>query len=207
VGIGGILCCGYAGVLRERSQGLDKEKLRGDRVGSTRPVAVGLALGIGAGLLSAVLNIGYSSAQPLLVAAVHSGSSAFAGSNVIWLLMLPSGAVPNLCFCIYLMNKNATWKRFAMPNCAGLYGLSILMGLLWGGDIFVYGFASPKIGKLGPAIGWPLKLFAGLMTANLIGYWIGEWKHTHARDRRSMAIGLLVLLIAVVIPAWSSTLG
>jgi L-rhamnose-H+ transport protein len=207
VGIAGIVCCGYAGVLRERSQRLDKEKLRGDMVGSTRPIAVGLALCIGAGALSAVLNIGYSLAQPVISAAVHSGYSAFAGSNIVWLLMLTSGAVPNLCFCIYLMNKNATWKKYAMPNGATLFGLSILMGLLWGGDIFLYGFASPEIGKLGPAIGWPLKLIAGLMTANLIGYWIGEWKLTRALDRRWMAVGLLVLLIAVLILAWSSALA
>jgi hypothetical protein len=46
-----------------------------------------------------------------------------------------------------------------------------------------------------------------MITANLIGYWIGEWKLTHAQDRRWMAIGLLVSLIAVLILAWSSTLG
>jgi L-rhamnose-H+ transport protein len=207
VGVVGIACCGYASVLRERSQRLDKEKLRGDMVGSTRPISVGLALCIGAGLLSAVLNIGYSSAQPVLSAAVHSGFSAFAGSSIIWLLMLTSGAVPNLCFCIYLMNKNATWKKYTVPNGASLYGLAILMGLLWGGDIFLYGFASTKIGRLGPAIGWPLKLIGGMMTANLIGYGIGEWKLTRARDRLWMAMGLLVLLMAVLILAWSSTLG
>jgi L-rhamnose-H+ transport protein len=81
------------------------------------------------------------------------------------------------------------------------------MGLLWGGDIFLYGFASPKIGKLGPAIGWPLKLITGLLTANVLGYFIGEWKLTRAQDRRWMVGGLSVLLVAILILAWSSTLG
>jgi L-rhamnose-H+ transport protein len=207
VGIAGIACCGYAGILREKSQGQKKEKLRGDMVGSTRPIAVGLALCIGAGLLSAVLNIGYSMAQPVLRAAVRAGYSAFAGSNIVWLLMLTSGAVPNLCFCAYLMRKNGSWKRFAVPHSSTLYGLTILMGLLWGGDIFLYGFAAPKIGSLGPAIGWPLKLIAGLITANVLGYFIGEWKLTRAQDRRWMVIGLFVLVIAIGVLAWSSTLG
>ena len=207
VGIAGIASCGYAGFLREKSQGRDKERLRGNMVGSARSVAAGLALCIGAGLLSAVLNIGYSSAQPVLNAAVRAGYSSFAGSNLIWLLMLTSGAIPNLAFCGYLMAKNGTWKKFDLPNASSLYGLAVLMGLLWGGDIFLYGYASPKIGRLGPAIGWPLKLISGLITANLIGYFIGEWNLTRAKDRRWMVAGLFILFGAILILGWSSTLG
>jgi L-rhamnose-H+ transport protein len=207
VAIAGIAFCGYASLLREKSQGIEKEKLRGNMVGAARPIAAGLALCIGAGLLSAVFNIGYSSAQPVLAAAVHAGYSSFAGSNIIWLLMLTSGAVPNLCFCGYLMGKNASWKKYALPGSSVLYGLSVLMGLLWGGDIFVYGYASPQIGRLGPAIGWPLKLIVGLLTANLIGIFAGEWKRTRATDRNWMTSGLIVLLIAIPILAWASTLN
>jgi L-rhamnose-H+ transport protein len=207
VALVGIAFCGYAGLLREKSQRVEKERLRGDMVGSTRPIAVGLALCIGAGLLSAVFNIGYSSAQPVLVAAVHAGYSPFAGSNIVWLLMLGSGAVSNLCYCGYLMAKNASWKKFALPNSAVLYALAVLMGLLWGGDIFLYGVASPQIGRLGPAIGWPLKLIAGLATANVIGIFSGEWKLTRAKDRSWMVAGLVILLAAIPILAWASTLN
>lgn len=207
VGIAGIVGCGYAGLLREKSQRQAQEDLRGDMVGVPRPIAAGLALCIGAGLLSAVLNIGYSSAQPVLATAVRAGYSTFAGSNVIWLLMLTSGAVPNLAYCGYLMAKNGSWKKYAAPRGAVLYALAILMGLLWGGDIFLYGYASPKIGRLGPAIGWPLKLISGLITANVTGYFIGEWKRTEARERRWMVGGLAVMLVAIFILAWSSTLS
>ncbi|HUA98081.1 MAG TPA: L-rhamnose/proton symporter RhaT [Terracidiphilus sp.] len=207
VGIVGIALCGYAGFLREKSQGIHKERLRGGMVGKARPIAIGLALCVGAGLLSAVLNIGYALAQPVLAAALRTGYSAFAGSNIVWLLMLTSGAVPNLCFCAYLLRKNATWKKYALPHAAALYGLTVLMGLLWGGDIFLYGFASPKIGRLGPAIGWPLKLIAGLITANVMGYFIGEWKLTRAKDRVWMTVGLLVQFAAILVLGWSTTLG
>jgi L-rhamnose-H+ transport protein len=202
----GIAGCGYAGYLREKSQGAEKEKLRGNMVGAARSIAAGLVLCIGAGLLSAVLNIGYSLAQPVLAAAVSAGSSSFAGSNIIWLLMLVSGAVPNLCFCGYLLGKNASWKKYALPSSFTLYCLAVLMGLLWGGDIFLYGYASPKIGRLGPAIGWPLKLITGLLTANIIGIFSGEWKHTRRKDRGWMIAGLTVLLVAIPILAWASTL-
>ncbi|MGH9397618.1 MAG: L-rhamnose/proton symporter RhaT [Terriglobia bacterium] len=207
IGIAGIVCCGYAGFLKERSQKGEEEMARGKMVGQARPFGIGLWLCIGAGLLSAIFNIGYSLAQPVLETAVRMGHSAFAGSNLIWLLMLTSGAVANLCFCGYLFKKNGSWKKYAVSGSTSLYGMAIVMGLLWGGGTFVYGFASPKLGKLGPAIGWPLCLIAGLITANVWGFLTGEWKLTHPKDRRWMILGLLVLLAAIGTLGWSSALG
>jgi L-rhamnose-H+ transport protein len=207
IGIVGIACCGYAGAQRERSQKRDATALRGSMVGKARSFFTGLLLCVGAGLLSAVLNIGYSLAQPILHSATRLGYSPFAGSNAIWLLMLISGAIPNLVFCGYLMATNGSWSNYWQPKAGRLYSITILMGLLWGGDIFLYGFASPKIGRLGPAIGWPLKLIAGLIAANVAGYLIGEWKLTPVKARRWMVAGLAVMLAAIVVLGWSSMLA
>lgn len=207
IGIAGIACCGYAGLLKEKSQKGDTGIARGKMVGHARPFAMGLFLCAGSGLLSAVFNIGYSSAQPLLTTAVRMGHSAFAGSNLIWLLMLVSGAVPNLCFCVYLLQENKSWAKYREAGAGHLYMLATLMGLLWGGSTFVYGFASPELGKLGPAIGWPLSLITGLITANICGFSTGEWKFTQQKEQRWMAAGLTVLLVAIVTLGWSSTLG
>ncbi len=207
IGIAGIACCGYAGFLKERSQRSDRGSDRGNMVGHVRPFGTGLLLCAGSGLLSAVFNIGYSLAQPLLTTAVQMGHGAFAGSNLIWLLMLASGAVPNLGFCAYLFQKNNSFGKYREAGVGNFYVLAILMALLWGGSTFVYGFASPVLGKLGPAIGWPLTLITGLITANICGFATGEWKSTQQRERQWMAAGLTVLLIAIVTLGWSSTLG
>jgi L-rhamnose-H+ transport protein len=207
IGIAGIICCGYAGLLRERSQKGRAETVRGEMVGKTRPFWIGLLLCVGAGLLSAVFNVGYSSCQGMIETAVREGHSTFAGSNLIWLLMLMSGAVSNLCFCGYLFKRNGSWGKYATENSASLYTLAIAMGLLWGGSIFAYGFAAPKMGKLGPAIGWPITLIVGLATANMWGFLADEWRLAHSRDRGWMFVGLAVLLIAVGTLGWSSTLA
>ena len=205
IGIAGIACCGYAGFLRERSQKDEVDNMRGGMVGQARPFGVGLLLCAGSGLLSAVFNIGYSSAQPVLETAVRMGHSAFAGSNLIWLLMLTSGAVPNFFFCGYLFKKNDSWGKYAVANPSQLYILAIIMGLLWGGNTFMYGFASPKLGKLGPAIGWPLTLITGLITANICGFLTGEWRLTQLKDRVWMVAGLVAMLAAIATLGWSST--
>ncbi len=207
IGIIGIGCCGYAGFLKERSQKDQAESTRGEMVGQPRPFGIGILLCTGSGLLSAIFNIGYTSAQPVLNTAVRMGDSAFAGSNLIWLLMLVSGAVPNFFFCGYLFKKNGSWGKYAAQSSTSLYLLAGVMGLLWGGNIFVYGFASPELGKLGPAIGWPLTLITGLITANICGFLTGEWRLTRLKDRQWMVIGLVILLAAIATLGWSSALN
>ena len=203
----GIAFCGYAGTVKERSQRDQQEKVRGEMVGHARPFWAGLLLCAGAGILSAVFNIGYSSAQGIVNSAERFGNSAFAGSNLVWLLMLTGGAVANLAFCGYLFKKNHSWSKYSQPHSLPLYALAILMGLLWGGSIFVYGSAAPKLGKLGPAIGWPLSLTVGLLTANLCGILAGEWKLSRAPERAWMAAGLATLVAAIITLGWSSTLS
>jgi L-rhamnose-H+ transport protein len=205
IAIVGIAFCGFAGKLKEHSQ--MNENVRQEMVGKARPFWIGLLLCAGAGVLSAVFNIGYSSAQGIVQSAVRQGNSAFAGSNLVWLLMLTGGAIANLGFCVYLFKQNRTWAKYAQPRSASLYGLTLMMGLLWGGSIFVYGSAAPKLGKLGPAIGWPLSLSVGLLTANLCGIFTGEWCFSRAVERVLMGAGLLVLILAIITLGWSSTLS
>ena len=207
IGLIGVALCGYAGLRRERSQKGQEATVRGAMVGKARPFWIGLLLCAGSGLLSAVFNIGYASAQGLVDAGRRLGNSAFAGSNVVWLLMLTSGAVANLIFCGHLFRKNGTWAKYREQGAASLFGLAILMGLLWGGSIFVYGSAAPKLGQLGPAIGWPLSLIVGLLTANLCGMVTGEWRFSALADRMWMFAGLAVLLAAISMLGWSSTLA
>ena len=206
IGVAGFACCGYAGFLREASNEGKGNGTRGGMVGHARPFAIGILLCVGSGLLSAVLNIGYSLAQPVLRTAMLMGHSAFAGSNLIWVLMLTGGAIPNLCFCAYLFRRNGSWEKYAAGKSAPLYLLTILMGVLWGGSVFIYGLATTHLGKLGPAIGWPLHLTTGLITANVCGFLTGEWSLARFKDRQWMMLGLLVLVVASTILGWSSTL-
>ena len=73
------------------------------------------------------------------------------------------------------------------------------MAVLWGGSIFVYGAAAPRLGSLGPSIGWPLSLATGLLLANIIGIGLGEWRRAPRGAKKIMYSGILVLTIAIVV--------
>lgn len=194
----GVWLCGKAGCLREAPAGS----------GATGPeVITGILFSVGAGIMSAVFNIGYALALPIASAGERLGYSGFDATNAIWLLMLGFGSLPNIAFCSYLLGKNGTGKLFAAPERLSGFGLSILMGLLWGASIFLYGAAAPRLGDIGPSIGWPLSLAVALLVANLMGFLLREWRDAGARAIRYMRFGIATLVAAIVICAASTQVG
>ena len=194
----GVTLCGMAG--RRREGAADHAMTPGKR---TRAYF----FCIGSGIISAVFNVGYSLALPIADTGVRMGFSQFAATNTIWLLMLAAGSIPNVFFCLYLMNKNRS--RPLMTGAGGwrAWGLSILMGLLWGGSIFLYGAATPMLGDMGPSIGWPLSLAVGLLVANLMGVLLGEWRNANPNAARLMRYGIVTIMVAILLCAASSKSG
>jgi L-rhamnose-H+ transport protein len=194
--LAGVAICGSAGRMRD---------LRAPAA-SGAPVA-GYVYAIAAGVLSAVFNIGYALAQPVAEAGMRLGHSRFSATNFIWLLMLLAGALPNIVFCGYLVRRNAGGGLFFQGPAHRTWGLSMLMGVLWGASIFLYGAATPMLGDMGPSIGWPLSLAVGLVVANLMGTLLGEWRAAGPAPAGRMRMGILVLLFAIVLCALAAKAG
>jgi L-rhamnose-H+ transport protein len=183
----GVFLCGQAGRLRDGSGPAANPSLRG------------YLFAIAAGVMSAIFNIGFGLAHPIVARGTSLGISEFSSNNCIWLLMLGAGAIPNLAYCGYLMRRNRT-GGLLFESGAGRGWLSgCIMGLLWGGSIFLYGAAVPKLGDLGTAIGWPLSLAVGLLVANAMGLLLGEWRGAGSAAVNRMRMGLATLLIAIVL--------
>ncbi len=200
----GVILSGRAGSIRDAA----KTRSHPDtEVSGSAKLQLGYFFAAGSGVMSAVFNIGYAMALPISDTGVRLGFSRFASTNCIWLLMLGMGAIPNLIYCLYLMRKNATFSRLAASGAGRSWALSAVMGLLWGGSIFLYGAATPQLGSLGPSVGWPLSLAVGLVVANLMGLLLGEWRAAPSRAVRLMSSGLVLLLLAIVFCAWSAGIG
>lgn len=192
----GVALCGKAGRIRD-----------GSGPASGGPSVAGYVFAVVSGVLSAIFNIGYTLALPIADAGVRMGYSQFASTNCIWLLMLGAGAVPNVVYCSSLAKKHGTGKLFFGTPSARPWLLSCAMGLLWGGSIFLYGAATPRLGELGPSVGWPLSLAVGLLVANLMGVWLGEWRGVPGRAIASMRLGIGAILFAIVLCAISARMG
>lgn len=191
--LAGVWLCGTAGRLRDAAQ-----------ASAITTSAKGYLFAIAAGIMSAIFNIGYALALPIADAGVRLGHSRFEATNCIWLLMLAAGSIPNIIYCWMLMLRTGSARLLA----TGPRGRSVLivtvMGILWGGSIFLYGAATPRLGSIGPSIGWPLSLAVGLLVANLMGLLLGEWRGAASKATRTMNLGILTLLCAITLCAVST---
>jgi L-rhamnose-H+ transport protein len=194
--LAGVWLCGKAGRLRDAAQS-----------SAVNASPKGYLFAIAAGIMSAVFNIGYALALPIADAGVRLGHSRFEATNCIWLLMLGAGAIPNIAYCWVLMLRSGSAKLLATPPRGRSVAIVTVMGLLWGGSIFLYGAATPRLGSIGPSIGWPLSLAVGLLVANLMGLLLGEWRGAGSRAARTMNLGILILLCAITLCAVSTRMS
>jgi L-rhamnose-H+ transport protein len=118
--------------------------------------------------------------------------------------MLGAGSLPNIGYCLFLMRRNKTGGLLLGGQSSRAWMLATVMGLLWGGSIFLYGAAVPKLGDIGPSIGWPLSLAVGLVVANAMGLLLREWSSAPPAAAARMRYGLMVLIVAILLCAAST---
>lgn len=187
----GVTVCAVAGRRREAA-------LQTGPQGNAASVGRGLSIAIVSGFLAAAMNFGVAFGAPISRAALAAGAESRWTVNAIWVPLMIAGAIPNLLYCVYLMKKNRTGDRFS--NGGGAYWLlALLMAFFWFASSIMYGVSAAKLGELGPVLGWPLFMSLIVIVASVVGIVTGEWKNTGKAPVRIQAIGVAILVIAVVV--------
>jgi L-rhamnose-H+ transport protein len=81
------------------------------------------------------------------------------------------------------------------------------MGALWFSSLVVYGTAAAHMADLGPVLGWPLFMSGIILTSNVWGLALGEWKGAARTSLIIMFAGLSFLILGFCTLAWSSRLA
>lgn len=195
----GIIFCSKSGSRKQPDQAKNGEIKSG-------VFAVGLSIAIFAGILSCFPNVGMAFGENMIEAAKEMGTPVTFAGNTVWALFFTVGFIVNFTYCLYLMIRRNSLKRYFNPQSVKNIGLSILMAVLWIGSFYLYGMSTAKLGKWGLVVGWPLFISLSIVVGNLWGIWRGEWKHAQARARALLNTGILILLLAVVVIAISNSL-
>jgi L-rhamnose-H+ transport protein len=199
----GIVLCGIAGRRKER----DQAKQLNETQRSHPPFRKGLAFALIAGAGSAFQNLGLAFGGPLLRRAAELGTHQSFQANVIWAPLLTATFVPYLLFCARLWKKNRSWSLFYAPQTASHWFFGFLMGALWFSSIVGYGAAASGMADLGPVLGWPLFMSAIILTSNVWGLALGEWRGATRWSLVTMFAGLAFLIVGFCTLAWSSRLA
>lgn len=197
----GIVLCGVAGRSKEQNQATQATENR------RPPFTKGLALAIIAGAGSAFQNLGLAFGSPLLHRAAEVGAGISSQANVIWAPLLSATFVPYIIFCARLWRKNRSWNLFFASQTGRYWWFGVIMGALWFSSIVAYGAAAARMADLGPVLGWPLFMSAIILTSNVWGLAVGEWKGAARSSLITMFAGLAGLILGFCTLAWSSRLA
>jgi len=194
----GIAVCSLAGSRRTPSA------TKSNAVPSNA-LSVGLVIAVLAGILSCLPNVGMAFATNVTgVAEALDISRAWSG-NTVWALLFTLGSVANLAYCLYLMFRKNTFRQYWNAETPRNLSLSALMALMWIGSFYLYGAGAARLGRWGLVAGWPLFISISIVTGNIWGLWRGEWQGAPVSARRLLNLGLVILIVAVIVVAISSS--
>lgn len=193
--LSGVLLCAVAGRMREM--------LQKRRTNTSTGTALGLILAVLCGFGAAFVNIGFSIGAPLMQVARNVGVGPVRASAVVWMPLLFAGAVPNLLYCLWLLQRNKSGEKFRRENL-GYWGLALVMATCWFGSTFLYGAATTMIGSWGPILGWPVFMSLIVIAATLLGVAMGEWENSGKLPIRIQWGGVAMLVLAVFVLANTS---
>ena len=140
----GILFCGLAGALRERSGGDSPARY------SFRK---GVPLATMAGILSAVFNYALIAGEPLEKAAVEAGASDLLKMNAIYPFSHGGAWVTSFVFCLYLIWRNRSGSQFlrlpgkSTGTLSFYYLMALCSGAMWYFQFFFYGMGHTHMGN------------------------------------------------------------
>ncbi|MEW5978317.1 MAG: L-rhamnose/proton symporter RhaT [Acidobacteriota bacterium] len=215
--LGGIVCLlislvvsMVAGKLKEKAQGGENTSGIGDQTRKSAWVGMVLA-GLG-GALSGLLSLGMNMqwATSIRAAAVQFGSAQPShATNAVLALVLLGGAIPNMGYCTYLLLKRNTLARYGQADSGRFWLMVGLMSVMYSGSVALWGVAISEsmLGPLGPSVGWALFIGTIVISSNIGGFGTGEWRNAGRRAIGLMAVGLSLVIFAMVLIGYGNSLS
>ena len=193
------------GVAFTAKAGIDRDKLQNSTESKNKSnITKGILIAIVCGVLSALLNVGFSNAAPIAKTAENFGVITRNSSLVAWVVVLWGAFLMNALYCVYLLFKNNTWRSFREVSSFKAYRWSVIAGLCWFAALGVYGQGAALLGDIGPIIGWPILLGLSLIISNYWAYRAGEWRNAK-KPFNLLLVGLVILIFSATVLGFGST--
>ena len=193
------------GVAFTAKAGIDRDKLQNSNESKNKSnITKGILIAVVCGVLSALLNVGFSNAAPIAKTAENFGVITRNSSLVAWVVVLWGAFLMNALYCVYLLFKNNTWRSFSEVNSFKAYRWSVIAGLCWFAALGVYGQGAALLGDIGPIIGWPILLGLSLIISNYWAYKAGEWRNAK-KPFNLLLMGLVILILSATVLGFGST--
>lgn len=198
----GIGISGKAGMMKEGE--LTKEQQSASV--AEFDMVKGLIIAVISGILSSFFNFGIEAGKPMADVAneawkvLNPNQGEFLyQNNVIFVVILWGGLTTNLIWTTILSLKNKSYQNFTDKSTpiARNVMFCALAGTTWFLQFFFYGMGESKLGN--GASSWILHMSTIILTANMWGIYRKEWSGVAARTKWTIATGIAVILLSVVL--------
>ncbi|PJJ76091.1 L-rhamnose-H+ transport protein [Thermoflavifilum aggregans] len=203
----GIYLCGKAGLMKEKDfkghapvDELSQDSKEEFSIGK------GLIVAIISGVLSACFNYGIEAGYPMAKMAIEQGTDPLFQNNVIYIVLLWGGLTTNLIWCIILHIKNRSFGDYidTKTPLANNYLFAALAGTTWFLQFFFYGMGESKLGN--GASSWILHMAFIILTANMWGLVLKEWKGVQPRTLRTIIAGIAAIFISIMLVGYGNAI-
>jgi len=198
----GIYTCGKAGMRKEKElSDTDKKKSVAEF-----HLMKGLLVAVTSGILSSCFNFGIEAGKPMAEAAVSSGLNPLYQNNVTYVVLLWGGLTTNLVWCLILNLRNKSYADYGNTECPLLqnYFFSALAGTTWFLQFFFYGMGESKLGN--GASSWILHMAFIIITANMWGFLLKEWKGVSKKTRMTIISGISLIIFSVLVTGYGNAI-
>ncbi|MDT0677616.1 L-rhamnose/proton symporter RhaT [Autumnicola musiva] len=194
LGVIGIALCGLAGRFKE----LDLAKYLG-KIDPNFSIAKGLPLCILAGVLSALYGFAIDQGQPIADIAYEHGARNFQ-TNVVYIFSNTGAFLTTAIYCIFLHNKNKTWKEYNPVKATPLtmnYILAAITGMLWYSQFFFYGLGHVRMGDY-KFTSWAIHMIMLVLFSMVAGLALKEWVQAKRKTILVLILAIFILFTAVL---------
>jgi L-rhamnose-H+ transport protein len=198
----GLILCFRAGNFRQAQRPTNQTTGGADlQAFGKGDLRTGIIVCVLSGILSGMLNLGFTFGDDIRRTALGVGMAGTAAINTLWLPIFLAGFIPTLVYCLYLFARNKSWHAFVAPHTASHWFFGMAMGLMFTMGLSIYGIGSLHLGSLGPVLGFPVYTSAMVLSANAAGFVTGEWRGSPRSAYVSEALGIVLLIAAIVVIA------
>lgn len=208
----GIIICGKAGMMKEKQlSAVSASDPHGMETKTEYKFALGMFVAIVSGVLSACFNFGLEAGKPMAELANHLWQAANPNqgnflyqNNVTYVVVLWGGLTTNFIWCMILNARNKTFGDYMNKKTPLLanYIFSALAGTTWFLQFFFYGMGESKLGN--GASSWILHMAFIILTANMWGLVLKEWKGVNKKTITTIVLGIITIIISVLVVGYGN---
>src|SRR5215831_1341606 len=198
----GIFICGRAGMLKEKDLPEEKKKATVQEFALVK----GLIIATISGILSACFNFGIEAGHPMAVTSDRLGYNPLFQNNVIYVVLLWGGLTTNFIWCMILNAKNKSFGDYVNKQSPLLnnYVFAALAGTTWFLQFFFYGMGESNLGN--GASSWILHMAFIILTANMWGMFLKEWRGVKKRTFYTIVAGVITIIAAVILVGYGNSM-